>query len=243
MDYKIISLPIAESVGDLSQMTYVRNIGQGYTRNNYIWYIDGPEKNIIVDTAGKAEALEKHNYPSKQINKPEEALEKVFLEPEDVDVVILTQAHFDHLQYAKKFPNAEFIIQEDELRTAKNPHPVFASIYEPIQPVLDEINFSVVEGNKEIVEGVSVMKSPGHTEGGQSVIVETEKGDAIITGLCVIDENFYPPEEVQQFLPVVPPAIHIDLKQAYDSMIEIKEKADIIVPLHEHKYTEIERIP
>jgi N-acyl homoserine lactone hydrolase len=35
-----------------------------------------------------------------------------------------------------------------------------------------------------------------HTPGGLTVLVETEKGKAAITGFCVIVENLYPPKQI-----------------------------------------------
>ena len=39
----------------MSGMTYLSGFGEKVAVNGYIWYIDGPKENIIVDTGGKAE--------------------------------------------------------------------------------------------------------------------------------------------------------------------------------------------
>lgn len=240
---KIIPLTIAESRGFTAQMTHLMNMGEVHTRNIYIWYIDGPKKNIVVDTGGKAETLEKFDISSRQVQEPEEALKKIGLSTKDIDTVILTHAHFDHIQYADKFPNAEFIIQEDELRAARNPHPLFLFNYKIIQSMLDHTNFRTIQGDAKIAEGVRVLKTPGHSEGSQSVVVQTEKGKAIITGFCCVEANFNPPERIREVMPVIPPAIHIDLKAAYESIKKVNELADIIIPIHDHKYANIKEIP
>ena len=39
------------------------------------------------------------------------------------------------------------------------------------------------------------------------------------------------------------PPVHLDLQQAYDSMLRVRDGADIIVPLHEPSFADMERIP
>jgi N-acyl homoserine lactone hydrolase len=84
-----------------------------------------------------------------------------------------------------------------------------------------------VEGDAEIVPGVSVLLTPGHTPGGQSVVVNTKKGKAVITGFCCNEQNF------PASGPVVPSGVHLDLIQAYESARRVKETADILIPLHD----------
>jgi N-acyl homoserine lactone hydrolase len=55
----------------------------------------------------------------------------------------------------------------------------------------------------------------------------------VITGFCCINENF-----VEGVWPVTPPGIHANAAQAYDSMLKVKEVADIIIPLHESTFAE-----
>jgi len=125
----------------------------------------------------------------------------------------------------------KFIVQKHELDYARNPHPLLQYFYLPIQDLLDEVNFDIVEGDKEIGKGVKVLLTPGHSPGSQSVAIETEKGTAVITGFCCINENF-----TEGVWLVTPPGIHANATQAYDSMLKVKEIADIIIPLHESTF-------
>jgi len=212
-------------------MTYLSGFGKTVTVNGYIWYIEGPKENVIVDTGGKAETLSMLGFPAKDVQSPENALDKVGLKCEDIDIVILTHLMNDHFEYAGKFKNARFIVQKDELDYARNPHPFMRYFYLPIQDLLDKVNFDIVEGDKEIVRGVRVLLTPGHSPGSRSVAIETADGTAVITGFCCINENF-----VEGVWVVTPPGIHTNATQAYDSMLKVKDMADIIIPLHESAF-------
>ena len=147
--------------------------------------------------------------------------------------------HEDHVQLARKYPKAKFIVQKAELEMARNPHPVQQFTY--LKDPFNDVNFEVIEGDQKVVDGVSVILTPGHCAGGQSVVVETSKGKAVITGFCCIRRNFEPPEGI--VTPVIVPGILLDAVQAYDSMLKVREIADIIIPLHEKEFLEVDRIP
>ena len=224
--------------GPMPGMTYLSGFGETGTFNGYIWYIEGPKENIIVDTGGKAETISMLGLTAKDIQTPENALNKLGLKCKDIDTVILTHLMSDHFENAEKFKNARFIVQKDELDYARNPHPLMQFFYLPIQNLLNQVNFDIVEGEKEIVKGVKVFLTPGHSPGSQSVAIKTEKGTAVITGFCCINKNF-----TEGVWPVTPPGIHANATQAYDSMLKVKEIADIIIPLHEPTFAKKEAIP
>jgi glyoxylase-like metal-dependent hydrolase (beta-lactamase superfamily II) len=96
-------------------------------------------------------------------------------------------------------------------------------------------NFELVEGDTDIAAGVKTLLTPGHTPGSQSVAVTTDKGTAIISGLCCVSDNLYPPEELGA--PVICPGIHTNAAQAFDSLLKVKQMADIAVPLHDVKFS------
>lgn len=241
-------IPLIRNEGVSSyKMTHLVGYGSPQTRASYIWYIEGPKENIIVDAGSSAEfgatgGAGSTMFPeghARHIQTVEEGLGKFGLKPEDIDIVILTHAHEDHVQLAHKYQKARFIIQKAELEFARNPHPIQRFTYQP--KLIEGLNFKVIKGDTRIVDGVSVMLTPGHSPGGQSVIVETDKGKAVITGLCCIRRNFEPPPELE--LEAIPTGIHVDLFASYDSLIKIKRTADIIIPLHDGEFLNVDRIP
>jgi len=179
-------------------------------------------------------------FPSEQLSTQEKELEKFGLTVDDIDMVILTHLHSDHAKDAGKFKNATFVVQKSELEFAANPHPIQAGWFAE----LPQDRLEVVDGDKEIIEGIRVIHTPGHTPGGQSILIETDKGPTCLSGLCTILENFHPPEQLRQMgVVAVTPAIHTNAMQAYDSLIKISELSNQIVALHDISYKSVERIP
>jgi hypothetical protein len=79
--------------------------------------------------------------------------------------------------------------------------------------------------------------------------VSTSAGTVVITGFCCLQENFEPemgPKSVYvtDITPeVIPPGIHTDMLQAYESMIRVKTMADMIVPFHDPVMAAKKQIP
>lgn len=226
-------------------MTYLFNYSQNLTSCSYVWFIEGVKKKILIDAGGTAEMAVARGKCSKEevkeLQSLKEGLNKLKLKPIDIDIVILTHLHWDHIGLAHQFVNARFLVQKDELDFARNPHLAVAQFYE--KELFEGLNFEVVDGDSQITKEIKVLLTPGHTTGCQSVAIETEKGIAVITGFCCIQENFEPSEEIREVMPIIVPGIHLNVLQAYDSMLKVKEAADIIIPNHEPKFSQIDKIP
>jgi len=241
-EYVIHPIPLAEMTLDKSMLMYRRDFGQKYTQIAYSWYLEGPGEKILVDGGVDSEYLQKERgLPTREIQPLEAGLEKLGLAPEDIGLVIVTHLHSDHIAEGHKLPNARFVVQKAELDFARNPHVTVAGQY-PAR-FIEGLNYQTVEGDAEICDGISVISTPGHSPGGQSVAVRTAKGTAVIAGQCTIDENFAPPEPVAKTMPVFPCGVLVNLFDLYDGLLKIKQMADIIIPNHEPKYVNISRIP
>ena len=225
----------------LTWYTYLLNFDRMCKANSYIWYIEGPKEKIVVDCGGKAETMRHFGFPAKDIASPEEALNKVGLSCDDIDIVIVTHLDPDHTEEARYFKNATFLIQKDELEFARNPHPLFKFRY-PAERI-EGLNYQELDGDTNITEGVQVLKTPGHSPGGQSVVVHTSEGKAIISGFCALYDNFDTPEEMKETMPVIIPTLHTDVFELYESIEKIKDLADIIIPNHAPEFAAKARIP
>jgi glyoxylase-like metal-dependent hydrolase (beta-lactamase superfamily II) len=104
----------------------------------------------------------------------------------DVGVVIDTHLHFDHAggntfrdaegQVRVAFPNARYFVQKGEWEWAHRANERTSASYLPdnYAPVMDAGRLNLVEGDVEIVPGISVYRTPGHCPHHQSVIVRSE---------------------------------------------------------------------
>ncbi len=225
-NYTIHPLAVGFNETDQGIMTYQRNYGKRIILPIYSFAIMGGDQKILVDTGieefmAPPDLEERTGFP---VLPFEEALETIGWKPEDVDIIIHTHLHNDHCENDVLCTKAKVYVQKAELDFFNDPHPIDHRYY---PDVLDDVNVITVEGDAKIVDGVSVLFTPGHTPGGQSVVVETARGKAIITGLCCNAENF------PSGGGVIAPGVHLDAILAYESMKRILESADIIVPIHD----------
>jgi len=231
---------------DKAVLMYRFHYGQKIQVPNVVWYIEGADKNILVDTASEAKlAKELRGLPAKEILSFEESLESVGLKPKDIDIIIQTHLQWDHCANMQKCKNAKVLVQEEELRFAYAPHPILAPTYK--KSLLTGVNFVIVKGYQEIFPGIELIPTPGHTPGTMSVAVNTEKGKAIITGFCCLKDNFGPPEgvseELKELTPVVAPGIHLNAVDGFESVFLVKGLADIVLACHDPSFLEAQIIP
>lgn len=109
-----------------------------------------------------------------------ESLAKAGVQPGLVDLVINTHLHFDHAggntrlangRIVPTFPRAWYIVQRGELEHAMNPTERDRASYFPesIQAISNEERWELLEGDQEILPGISVARIPGHNADIQAV--------------------------------------------------------------------------
>jgi glyoxylase-like metal-dependent hydrolase (beta-lactamase superfamily II) len=235
-DYTIYPLIVGANETDQGVMTYLKGYGRRIWIPIYVFYVEGGDKKILVDTG-----LDQFVVPPEvgeengvEILEFEDALAKVDLSPEDVDIIIHTHLHNDHCENDYKCPNAKVYVQKTELDFFQEPHPIDHRYYPDL---LDDVEVVTVDGEAQIVEGIRVVPSPGHTPGTQSVLVQSSQGRVGIAGFCCNQENF--PEKG----PAVAPGVHTDALAAYESIQQFRELADILLPLHDFSVAQRGQIP
>src|SRR5450432_2694145 len=100
-----------------------------------------------------------------------DALAELDMTPGDIGLVINTHLHFDHCGQNAVFPHAPHVVQRAELHRAQRESP---ELYE----WFDFMNarFELLDGDTEVLPGLAVIATPGHTVGHQSVIVRSGDG-------------------------------------------------------------------
>ena len=154
------------------------------------WLLKSGERNVLVDTGFTAEFCAKFmpDVVVKPQQHPLKQLKGFGVEPEDIDIVVVTHAHFDHLsEVVHKYSKAQIFIQRSEYEFVTNPpHPWFGEMVDQqtIRSLAEQgpPRFNLLEGDSQVAPGISTVQTPGHTFGHQSVLVDTEKARACIAG-------------------------------------------------------------
>ena len=113
---------------------------------------------------------------------------------EDVKVVINTHLHFDHAggntmrapdgELAPTFPNARYLVHRGEMHYATHTNERTAASYFPRNWDLlrDNGQLGLVESNRELVSGIRMRHTPGHTPHHQSIVVTSGRETAVFLG-------------------------------------------------------------
>lgn len=246
-DYRIHPIVIGTKAFDKGMMTYQHEYGKPFVIPIYSWYIEGSDKTILIDTGEMAplKSREREEAIGGKIYTFEEGLSRWGLKPEDIDIVIHTHLHNDHCENDDKCKNAVFYVHKKELDRIHNLHPLDYRYNEDFVTDIEK-NGQIIPltDDTEVLPGIKMIHTPAHTEGGMTVLINTEKGTAAITGFCLIMENYTPPPQIRAMgMEVIPPGTVVNAYEAYDTMLRVRDMADILIPLHEPMFASVDTIP
>jgi glyoxylase-like metal-dependent hydrolase (beta-lactamase superfamily II) len=155
--------------------------------------VEGEGYRLLIDTGVGNKENEKFRdiYAIENAGEPtrlEDSLRDEGLEPADITHVVNTHLHFDHaggntrvtddgsLQVA--FPNASYVIRRGEWDFAHLDNERVRASYIPrnFDLLAEEGRVRFVEEDGDVVPGVRVVRTAGHTPYHQSVVLETAVG-------------------------------------------------------------------
>jgi len=152
-------------------------------------------KHILVDTGlgGKADRRFQEMFSVDRNPTLSDSLKQHGLTAEDIHLVINTHLHFDHAGgntivgesgLRPAFPNARYIVQHGEYQDAVQANERTRASYraENITPTGMANQWDFVDGDTEVLPGVSVMVTAGHTRHHQSIKIESEGQVAVFLG-------------------------------------------------------------
>ncbi len=142
-----------------------------------VFLIEHPRGPILVDTGvGEGSRFIDRAYAPVR-GDLKAALARHGVEVAEIGTVILTHLHFDHIGRNGEFPGATFFAQRAEIEAAAVPA---YTVSEWLG--LETLSYVAVDGEAEVARGVTLIPTPGHTLGHQSVLVETDHGLEAIAG-------------------------------------------------------------
>jgi N-acyl homoserine lactone hydrolase len=99
------------------------------------------------------------------------------ISPTDIDHVVVSHLHFDHAGGLQFFPHAPIYVQERELRAAFWP-PVYQRDLYDRDDFDHDLNWHELDGEYDVFGdgSVTIIPTPGHTSGHQSLCVELPSG-------------------------------------------------------------------
>lgn len=124
----------------------------------------------------------------------EDGIRAAGFKPEDVTLVINTHLHFDHAggntyrnaegHIAASFPNARYTVQRGEMDWATNTNERTAASYFAANwnAIVEAGRMQLTEGSTDILPGISVHLTPGHTPYHQSVMLRSGGETACFLG-------------------------------------------------------------
>jgi glyoxylase-like metal-dependent hydrolase (beta-lactamase superfamily II) len=200
----------------------------------FVWAAVSPDHTVVVDAGFTADVAARRGR--EHLLRPAEGLEALGIDCARVPYVVLTHLHYDHVGNLEDFPAATFVVQEEEMafwtgRYAGKEH--FRTLIET-----DDVLYLVREnfrgrlrfmaGSREIMPGVEVHRTGGHSAGLQVVRVKTTSGNVVLASDAT---HFYANIEEDR-----PYGIVSDLAQmygAFDLVRSLSDSPDHVVPGHD----------
>jgi glyoxylase-like metal-dependent hydrolase (beta-lactamase superfamily II) len=200
-----------------------------------VWLVRGGGRNVLIDSGFyRPQFFQK--WKISDFLRPDEAVRKAGVNPDEITDLVLTHTHWDHAGGADLFPKATVWIQKDEYAyytgaawQAGGQHGGIEP--EDVQHLLSANvagRLRLIDGDAEILPGIRVHVGGRHTWQSQYVSVETKKGPVVIAS-----DNLYLYENLEKRAPI---AQTFDAKSnlaAHEQMRRIATELRLIVPGHD----------
>jgi len=155
--------------------------------------LDNGSQKVIIETGfGDKWSDKERGFFELQRRTIVDALKEINVDPADIDYVIVTHLHFDHAaglttldqsgEPVSNFPNATIISQQTEWTDALANKSTMTRTYlrSHLDPVSSQIK--LIDGEDEVVDGLSVFPMLGHTWGQQAVRFNDREGMVCFPG-------------------------------------------------------------
>lgn len=142
------------------------------------YLVQTEDKNILIDT-GLPEVIPAESSEFENGEDVIKQLAKLGLQPEDIDIVISSHYDGDHAGRHASFTKAQYVVQRAHHEDALN-NERFASVKSEWNQPMERIR--MVDGDTQLLPGLNLIETSGHTIGHQSVLIELPKtGKVLLT--------------------------------------------------------------
>ena len=164
-------------------------------------------KHILIDSGLPADTIVPAGMPPAREKKNViEHLSDLGLHPDDIDMLICTHFDIDHAGYHDAFTKAELVVQRSHYELARSGHPRFAT--GRVHWDHPALHYRLIDGDMEILPGLTLLETSGHTTGHQSVLVRLPQTgpvlltiDAVMMGhTFTLDRRAWPMDENEEEL-------------------------------------------
>ena len=162
-----------------------------------LYLVKANDKNYLVDSGLGVDLseLEQKIYGASNNSALDEKLLSMNMSVEDIDVVLLTHLHTDHVggsvrrkgdKFVTRFPNAIYYVQEREFADAIDPDERSKAAYseDRLKALADSGQLKFIDGDTEIAPGIKAVLTGGHTAGHQGY--EFTSGGETVVAYCDI---------------------------------------------------------
>jgi glyoxylase-like metal-dependent hydrolase (beta-lactamase superfamily II) len=200
----------------------------------FVWVAKSAERTFVIDT-GFSEATGRRR-DRKIIRDPKAGLAALGIEAGQVEDVIITHLHYDHVGNFEIFPRATFHLQDREMAYATGRymcHPRLRMPFdvENVTGMVRELYRGRVafhDGDEEIASGLSLHLVGGHSHGLQFVRVHTARGWVVVASDAA---HFYANMASGNPFPIV---LHVgEMLEGHGKCRRLAASAQHIVPGHD----------
>ena len=141
------------------------------------YFVNHPDGGILFD-AGVAPLDDETEafYRPQRLNLAE-TLERNGRALSDVRVVVPCHLHFDHIGDLAQLVGRPVVVQRTEHELAKEPGYTVEGLADD-----QTISWELIDGEEELMEGIRIVPTPGHTAGHQSLVIRAEEGSLVLAG-------------------------------------------------------------
>lgn len=144
-----------------------------------VFLLEGKDKNVLIDTGGTApDGVRWMPYRRAENETIEALLAERGLTPDDINAVFFTHLHWDHCGDNASFKNAALYVQRLEYDFIAEQDRIGYD-----RELVLQSDYTFLDGDTEnVLPGISVILTPGHSVGSQSILVNTEEGSVVFSG-------------------------------------------------------------